>query len=1532
MRPDDQFHDYTLASKLERFAAAVEQTLVSWQRTGLAEIIHRGYRARIKEQPSQVKVVASLQHRLPWRREPYILQLHLPTALALGRNGGNSAPYSSSHVVQQSQATAPAGGADGDGSSGSRGGGEADPGWEVGVDLDLTELLSRIDTIVNDTELPDLDFANLEDSNESGRRSSGGGDGGVESDQGDDDGGDDGGGAVPPRYVGHKHQSQPKREQQHVKQQMQTKPEGPGLGQLMEPSMQTPGRNQLQPPPPPQQQQQIAAPSGYIAGGGAGDAAATAAAAASARLAAVWPSGRPTGLPWWLPTYQHRLQRWFGLDAFLLLHPASFSRRILDETEAGSLLGASSQALSAAGLSCPLLLPVHDGLRDAYWGAAVLGGVGCLHLRTDSVHISSPPQALTQLPAQLRALAEQLMPFSPLAAAACVRALQMGEQQEGVMEASRAMPAGEGDAAAAGGGGGVYDGVYDGIHVTWSACFTFRVMPPSSRLRAQVEKWGATAAAAAAARRTVTASAAVSAGGAAATAAEQKQQAVQPFASVRWIRSHPLDAWHHASSPSPSAASAAAAASLGGDDSGGASPPPTSPPTTHIRDVGEGVGEYDGGGGRQYGAHGIGDDGFSMFPDADPWDAHAPWQPWAVQSDPVGTGGVGGGAGGGGMWGRVGLRPREAQRRHVELQRAGADWLWSALAAESWRRPGGQPPPTVTPVSSASQVSIPGSPEGNGPCSTSSAWCMCAGRKKKVGPGSFTVMLSSMLTGRTLAAEAEGEDLFNHAAPRPPADEDGLVAGGSGGDRLPPYQRTAPFQGLLSRFALHALLFGNARAVVWLWQSTAAADTAIASTAAADTAIASTAAADTAIASTAAADTAIASTAAADTANDRADDDDDTAAAGNAGGTESDAADGGKRKDDGDVTEGDDGGGGSDGGSRGFSDIERLLRQQQQQQRHEDPPPPSPNLKHCLLHQKLQVLDVCIYRRKMLARQQHLVRHLEDEQLKLQPPIQPPQPPLQPPSQRHPDAVVPGGWEWGPDALLLLAALFRLAASCGTPSAPVLSEDRMLERQAALEGLAAHPQGGELARKMNSEQLVSDMAAFKAANAGGGCSYSDFIACRHVPHWPRTPQSLAPALGEHCGVSCLETETVTAAVQLLAASDGGSLPPVASLLRQYVRISAPIIKRGCNLAADSLAAAVPQLYESASVPPPRTSLSTAAAAAAREGSGGQHDLTPPTSRPDHHRQQQQQQEHQHQHQHQHLNNNIDNCHNVQQQQRQQQPTATTRMTTMSTTSTALVGWEDAELEYLLAEFHYLEQAVVLGESLVRRLPGNKSLAADLMTATLHGSSSLEEGRTVLRPAAWVEGPMARQALAALLAGSCPPPPPSPPPPSETDLDRGGDDLIVSGRRRRRDGGSDDGGCSDGSNPVFSTALWPPPCSREWLLRVEQPLGPGARLQQRWRDAGAATDTVARSSSAPSATTPPATVPSAPSSSGSASASASSAAAAAPSSSSAAAATERVAAAVAEETQATHTDETYDSDGKGRRGSPGAGAAVAISVA
>ncbi len=78
------------------------------------------------------------------------------------------------------------------------------------------------------------------------------------------------------------------------------------------------------------------------------------------------------------------------------------------------------------------------------------------------------------------------------------------------------------------------------------------------------------------------------------------------------------------------------------------------------------------------------------------------------------------------------------------------------------------------------------------------------------------------------------QDLLNYSAPPPPPPQGGSGGGGGGsgggadnaspplsGGRpfsSSPYPRTAPLQGLLSRLALHALLFGNARAVAWLWQ------------------------------------------------------------------------------------------------------------------------------------------------------------------------------------------------------------------------------------------------------------------------------------------------------------------------------------------------------------------------------------------------------------------------------------------------------------------------------------------------------------------------------------------------------------------------------------------------------------------------------------------------------------------------------------------------------------------------------------------
>lgn len=51
-----------------------------------------------------------------------------------------------------------------------------------------------------------------------------------------------------------------------------------------------------------------------------------------------------------------------------------------DENEANCLLAAITVALDQVGLSWPVLLPVHDALRDAYWGAAVVPGTLSLSL------------------------------------------------------------------------------------------------------------------------------------------------------------------------------------------------------------------------------------------------------------------------------------------------------------------------------------------------------------------------------------------------------------------------------------------------------------------------------------------------------------------------------------------------------------------------------------------------------------------------------------------------------------------------------------------------------------------------------------------------------------------------------------------------------------------------------------------------------------------------------------------------------------------------------------------------------------------------------------------------------------------------------------------------------------------------------------------------------------------------------------------------------------------------------------------------
>ena len=64
--------------------------------------------------------------------------------------------------------------------------------------------------------------------------------------------------------------------------------------------------------------------------------------------------------------------------------------------EASTLLSALATALSNCHLSWPAFVPVHDPLRDAYWGVAATGNA-TTHFDTDSIHISRNPAHLQKV-------------------------------------------------------------------------------------------------------------------------------------------------------------------------------------------------------------------------------------------------------------------------------------------------------------------------------------------------------------------------------------------------------------------------------------------------------------------------------------------------------------------------------------------------------------------------------------------------------------------------------------------------------------------------------------------------------------------------------------------------------------------------------------------------------------------------------------------------------------------------------------------------------------------------------------------------------------------------------------------------------------------------------------------------------------------------------------------------------------------------------------------------------------------------------
>lgn len=63
------------------------------------------------------------------------------------------------------------------------------------------------------------------------------------------------------------------------------------------------------------------------------------------------------------------------------------------QEEASALLSALATALNNCRLAWPAFLPVHDPLRDAWWGIAISGLV-TVHYNSDSIHSSKMPDHL----------------------------------------------------------------------------------------------------------------------------------------------------------------------------------------------------------------------------------------------------------------------------------------------------------------------------------------------------------------------------------------------------------------------------------------------------------------------------------------------------------------------------------------------------------------------------------------------------------------------------------------------------------------------------------------------------------------------------------------------------------------------------------------------------------------------------------------------------------------------------------------------------------------------------------------------------------------------------------------------------------------------------------------------------------------------------------------------------------------------------------------------------------------------------------
>lgn len=134
-----------------------------------------------------------------------------------------------------------------------------------------------------------------------------------------------------------------------------------------------------------------------------------------------------------------------------------------------TLLSAAAVALSHARITWPLLVPVHDAVRDGYRGVAVAAGGTTLHFDTDSTHTSRLRPGLLSLPQQLLLFARQLGAAGAPAAAAACRAATGTELELPASMAADAAAGGTSRPCSAGG---------SGRHVALAVRYSYAVAEP----------------------------------------------------------------------------------------------------------------------------------------------------------------------------------------------------------------------------------------------------------------------------------------------------------------------------------------------------------------------------------------------------------------------------------------------------------------------------------------------------------------------------------------------------------------------------------------------------------------------------------------------------------------------------------------------------------------------------------------------------------------------------------------------------------------------------------------------------------------------------------------------------------------------------------------------------------------------------------------------------------------------------------------------------------------------------------------------